>query len=271
MELPPEEPKAGAPDWMVTFADLMSLLLTFFVLLLSFSNMEVVKFKTAIGSIQDALGLRSELDISDQPRGETLMEAFDPKEGRQENEASARHEEVQEALRQMLEETGARDKGETRVSKHGVILRLSGDLMFDSGEARISERAREVLDGLAEYIANVDRGVDVIGHTDDIPINTAAYPSNWELSAARAGHAVRYLVEKGVDPGRLRAIGQASFVPIAANDSPENRASNRRVEFIFTELPETLDDEEPVLQTPPDGAPPAAADAAPEAGVPDTP
>lgn len=242
MDLPPEEPKAGAPDWMVTFADLMSLLLTFFVLLLSFANTEVVKFKEAMGSVREAFGLRSELDISDQASGETLSQAFDAKEG-DGNEGEGEspglsEEELEEQLREILEESGASGDGEARITKHGVVLQLSGDLMFDSGAAEISDRARVVLDGLAQYIINVERGVDIIGHTDDVPINTLVYPSNWELSAARAGHAVRYLVEKGVSPAKLRAIGQASFEPISPNDTAENRAVNRRVEFIFTEVEE---------------------------------
>lgn len=242
MDLPPEEPKAGAPDWMVTFADLMSLLLTFFVLLLSFAETKVVKFEQAMGSVKEAFGLRSELDISDKASGETLQQAFDAKEGdgaEGEGESPGlSEEELEQQLKEVLEESGASGDGEARITKHGVVLQLSGDLMFDSGAAEISVRAREVLDGLAEYIIKVDRGVDIIGHTDDVPINTVVYPSNWELSAARAGHAVRYLVDKGVPPKRLRAIGQASFEPISPNDTAENRAINRRVEFIFTEVEE---------------------------------
>lgn len=234
MEPPAEEAKAGAPEWMVTFADLMSLLLTFFVLLLSFSTTEVVKFKEMMGSIRNALGMRSEVAPLDNPAGEKLLPSF--KSG--DAQGGPTQEELEAQLKEMLEQTGAAQSGEAQLTKHGVVLQISGDLMFESGRAEISPQAMAVLDGLAEYVKDLDRGIDVIGHTDDVPIATAVFPSNWELSAARAGQAVRYLVEKGVDPHRLRAIGQADTEPLKENDSPENRATNRRVEFIFTERTE---------------------------------
>ena len=243
MEPPAEEAKGGAPEWMVTFADLMSLLLTFFVLLLSFSTTEVVKFQQMMGSIRDALGMRSEVAPLDSPSGENLLPSF--KSG--DAQGGPTREELEAELREVLEQTGAAQSGQAHVTKHGVVLQLSGDLMFESGRAEISPGARAVLDGLAEYVRDLDRGIDVIGHTDDVPIATAVFPSNWELSAARAGQAVRYLVEKGVDPSRLRAIGQAETAPLKPNDSGENRGANRRVEFVFTErtqAPEAAPEEE---------------------------
>lgn len=231
----PDEPKAGAPDWMVTFADLMSLLLTFFVLLLSFANMEVVKFKSAVGSIQNALGLKSVFELSDVPSGNELLDHENPQEG----DGQAVQEQIVEELERILEQAGLQNSGTAKVSKRGVVLQLEGDLLFASGEAAISPKALPVLDALSAYIAGQSRFVDVVGHTDDVPIATAVYPSNWELSAARAGQAVRYLSEKGVKPFRMRAIGQAHTVPVSENTTPEARANNRRVEFVFVAEPET--------------------------------
>jgi len=237
----PDEVKAGAPEWMVTFADLMSLLLTFFVLLLSFANMEVVKFKSAVGSIQNALGLKSVFDISDVPSGSEILDYENPREG--DGEAQAQ-EQIVEELESILANAGLDDKGTAKVSARGVVLQLEGDLFFQSGEAAINKRALPVLDALSSYIAGQSRSVDVVGHTDNVPIATVVYPSNWELSAARAGQAVRYLSEKGVAAERMRAIGQAHTVPIADNSTAAGRAANRRVEFIFvaeTEAPKTAE------------------------------
>ena len=105
--------------------------------------------------------------------------------------------------------------------------------MFSSGSAVLSLEAVQILDSIADYILQSTRPVDVIGHTDNVPIATALFPSNWELSAARAGSAVRYLTEKGVDPDRLRAIGRANTRPLEPNTSEAKRSLNRRVEFIF--------------------------------------
>ena len=134
-----------------------------------------------------------------------------------------------------LEHMAARDLTQSlaKITKHGVILQLKGDLLFESGQATIKPKALPVLEGLARYISKTSRDVDVLGHTDNRPIGTAVFPSNWELSAARAGRAVRYLAEKGVPAQRLRAIGHADSVPVASNTTQVGRAANRRVEFVF--------------------------------------
>ncbi len=274
-ELSEDEP-AGAPAWMVTFADLMSLLLTFFVLLLSFSHTEVVKFRQAMGSIRNAFGLMSENESSQVPIGDdTVTEDLTNIGGH-----GLTPEQLEQQLQAVLEEHGLEGRGEARQTMHGVVLQVEGDLMFDSGKAELSENSFAMLEGLARYIAQVEHHVDVVGHTDNVPISTSVFPSNWELSAARAGQAVRYLVEHGVPAGRLRAIGQADTVPIAGNETPGGRAANRRVEFVFAspavgdlpkkpleelgpeDIPERVVDEAPPADTVPEGDPSAAAAAA---------
>ncbi len=239
MQPPQDEVKPGAPDWMVTFADLMSLLLTFFVLLLSFSNMEIVKFRTMAGSVKNALGLKSEFEISDVPTGDRLLPHKSPKEGDGEAPPNALMRDAETVqrmvaqLREVLEQSGLAEQGTVKVGDEGVVLELNGDLLFESGKADIKADAHPVLDGLIGFIGTVPGTVDVEGHTDDVPIATRVYPSNWELSAARAGRAVRYLTERGVPSTRLRAIGHADSVPVADNATPDGRRKNRRVEFLF--------------------------------------
>jgi len=224
---------------MVTFADLMSLLLTFFVLLLSFSNMEVVKFQAMVGSVRDAFGMKSPFELSDTPTGKDILPNQTPRPGEVDATVAGEDpapQQVREKLQEMLERAGLADKGVAIETDTGVVLQLSGDVMFDSGQAQLNEGAMPLLEELAEYTLSVQYKLDVVGYTDNIPIATAIYPSNWELSAARAGQAVRYLTERGVDPNRLRAIGRADTNPLQPNDTPEGRAHNRRVEFMFTRL-----------------------------------
>ena len=136
--------------------------------------------------------------------------------------------------------------GSAKITKQGVMLQLKGDLLFESGQATIKPKALPILEGLARYISNTSRNVDVLGHTDNRPIATAVFPTNWELSAARAGRAVRYLAEKGVPAQRLRAIGHADTVPVTSNTTQVGRAANRRVEFVFvTRLREDHGEAEP--------------------------
>jgi chemotaxis protein MotB len=230
VELEAEEQPGGAPDWMVTFADLMSLLLTFFVLMLSFSSTEVIKFREAMGSVQDALGMKSANDASAVPVGDTPIDQSVAEIGG----AGLSPSELEEQLKEVLKQFGLEAQGEAKQTVYGVVLQLEGDLMFHSGESQLTPETFALLNGLSNYINEIDRNIDIVGHTDNIPISTSVYPSNWELSAARAGQAVRYLVEHGVPPDRLRAIGRAETVPIDTNETAEGRARNRRVEFVFT-------------------------------------
>ncbi len=241
-----DDKPAGAPDWIVTFADLMSLLLTFFVLLLSFSSTKITKFEAIAGSLKEALGMRSELDLSDRPERRELIESL-------ENQRAQRDQPVPEGLdrelQKLLQELGGEGKGAAAYTADGIVLNISGDLMFASGEASLSPAATQILDRIASYVLKSERPLDVLGHTDDVPIATSHFPSNWELSAARAGSAVRYLTEKGVRADRIRAIGHASTKPVAGNATPGGRSSNRRVEFVFnlrgeSEEPEEESDEE---------------------------
>jgi len=136
-------------------------------------------------------------------------------------------------------------RGTIQVLPQSVALQLEGDLLFDSGSAEL--KAESILNDLAELIRRVDYRVDVLGHTDSLPIATTVFPSNWELSGARAGRAVRYLAEQSVAAERLRAIGHADTHPVAANESEAGRSLNRRVEFVFrTPVKEKqLPDEDP--------------------------
>lgn len=251
----------GAPAWMVTFADLMSLLLTFFVLLLSFSNMEVVKFQAMVGSVRNAFGMKSPFELSDIPTGTDLLPHQNPLTGTGEDGDAPPDdpapEEVRQKLQEVLEEAGLQDKGVAVVTDTGVVLQLSGDVLFDSGQAVVKPAADALLEELAQYTLSVEYTLDIVGYTDNVPIATAVYPSNWELSAARAGQAVRYMTEKGVDPNRLRAIGRADTNPLQSNDSAEGRAQNRRVEFVYTRLSDSPA-EENLLEAP---APAASGDA----------
>jgi chemotaxis protein MotB len=234
-----DDARAGAPAWIVTFADLMSLLLTFFVLLLSFSSTQAAKFEAVAGSLREALGMRSELDLSDQPERRELIERLENQGAEQGPSASPN---LDQELKKLLAELGGQGRGIAALTSEGIVLNISGDLMFSSGEATLSPAAIQVLNRIANYVLQSDRPLDVVGHTDNIPISTPQFPSNWELSAARAGSAVRYLVERGVDAERIRAIGRASTRPVESNSSVEGRSLNRRVEFIFTLQQEPAED-----------------------------
>lgn len=218
--------------WMATFADLSTLLLTFFVLLLSFANVDIVQFRMALGSVKDALGVQFEHP------GDVMGLTTSPIElSKQESTASmVLVDEVQllERIKEVVKSKGLEDKVETALGDTGVIVRVKGQVLFDSGDSDVNAGdGSTTLEAIVELAEAIPFPLSIEGHTDDRPIHTAHYPSNWELSTARATAVMRFLVDAGVDPARVGVAGYAHMRPLVANDSDENRARNRRVEFIF--------------------------------------
>ncbi|HSR67487.1 MAG TPA: flagellar motor protein MotB [Acidobacteriota bacterium] len=225
-----EEQEQGAPAWVVTFGDMMSLLLTFFVLLLSFSEIDKVAFAQIMGSLKTAFGVQTIEVMVNPPDGPEKMPV--PMEG------NASGDGLLDKLRSILPgafaggKTGD-DEGEGDAR---VTISFPGRLLFQSGESTIQTPFYATLDVIADFMKKErDLQLQVFGHTDNRPIATRRFYDNWELSASRASQVVKYLIDKGVERNRLVAVGFADTRPVAANDSPVNRERNRRVEFLFIE------------------------------------
>lgn len=256
-------PAAGAPLWMVTFADLMSLLLTLFVLLLTFAEMNIVRYESVIGSLRNALGTAREsklagvieidgslqrqaakaVDQSKRPEDQTTPtvsqdipvreEDLTPEEleERAQEQREAKAEALAEELMKALEDTPNKD--EVVVERQGdeVVLRFPSEIAFPSGQGDITQGFAEVVDSLAPIISGTEGSIVVSGHTDNVPISGGRFRSNWDLSAARAASVmVRILDTTALDPSRVTIQGYADSRPLAENDTPEGRATNRRVE-----------------------------------------
>jgi chemotaxis protein MotB len=208
---------------MLTYGDVMTLLLTFFVLLLSFSSIQEAKFKQAMGALQAALGvLKSEESVLDQPPSErqtTQLTVVD---------------EIEEQMTEMIEiiqDAGLGDEIDVVPTEEGYALRISSPVLFDLASAEIKPIGRETLGRLADHLVDTPYALRVEGHTDNLPIHTEKYPSNWELSTARALSVLKLINSRGIGPKRLSAVGYGEFRPLLANDTPENRQVNRRVEI----------------------------------------
>lgn len=228
----PEDPEgdSGSPAWMTTFGDMMTLLLTFFVLLYSMSSIDVAKFEQAMGSLQGHLGVLSggkaistqqKLDRGDIGQNFTPITSRVLRRAMSEVETFVEEEEVGQDV-------------STEMTQRGLVIRFTGQLLFDVGEADIRSEGEEVLLKVSQIIKEVPNDVLVEGHTDNLPINTNDFPSNWELSTSRATTVIRYFIEnEDVDPDRLSASGYSEYQPLRPNDNPENRAENRRVEIVL--------------------------------------
>ncbi len=226
--------------WLVSYADFITLLFAFFVVLYAMSSINEGKYKILTESLISA--------FETEPRSMNPIEVGAVKIVREQNVVRepppnplAHNERVadgeyKENLKQMASQikaamAGLMDKGLISVSEDGnwLEVEMKTDILFGSGSARLSPRAIPVLREIAAILRPFPNPVNVEGFTDSVPINTPEFPSNWELSAARASSVVRILQDGGVDPKRLAAIGYGQYRPIADNSTPEGRNKNRRV------------------------------------------
>jgi len=211
------ESKQGTPLWMTTFGDSMSLLLTFFVMLFSVTALNETKVRQGLGSLKGALGGIAE---------GTMKESVVPQEGDQ----------MQKIAKEMEEYIASQGLGEeisVTSSPERITINLKSPILFDLGKDNLKESALPVLDKIASLIKDIPNEINVEGHTDNLPIHTERFPSNWELSAARAISVANYLIQKGISPERIGVIGYADTRPLFPNDTAEHRALNRRVEILI--------------------------------------
>ena len=237
--IPNQEEESGEEaGWIVTFSDLMSLLLCFFILLFSFSTIQEQKFKELLASLQSAFGVdqvpeagtREGLEMLNRNTTTTDPKAVDELGGMVQKEMEKIKSEVEEFV--MKNKLGG--KVQVEVGERGAVITISDVIIFPPGEADFTRQATPILEKITDLLRQFPYKVKVEGHTDNQPIHTEKYPSNWELSTARAAKLVRYFIDHGIDPTRLSAEGYAEYHPIADNTTPEGRARNRRVEIVYT-------------------------------------
>ena len=218
--------EAGAPKWMTTFSDLMSLLMCFFVLLLSFSEMDVARFKEVAGYLREAFGVQREEIVFQLPKGIDVVSTEFP--------AKFTVDEILERIKAAVKLELIKGEIQIESLKDRVILRLQDELLFPKGKAELTPRAKQVLLKIGEVLELFDGEIIVAGHTDDSPLKNNRYRSNWELSSARAVSVVEFLLKnKFVFPRQIAAVGYGPSRPLYPNDTEEHRAANRRVEIIL--------------------------------------
>ncbi len=230
-----DEKPDGAPTWMATFADLATLLLTFFVLLLSFANMNIVQFRTALGSVRVALGVITKKPGYFEGRTTNPIE-FESTDGPEMAKMGLpQHLQPIQSIIQQKQLDGAM---KLIVTEDHIILRVHK--LFRSGNANLDPEKFEELNVINQLVHIHPHPVVVEAHTDDRPIFSDKFPSNWELSAARAGAVARYLVDAGrLDPKRVSPGGFAHYRPLKPNTTAKNRAENRRVDVVLSRKNDT--------------------------------
>lgn len=226
----------GAPEWVVTFGDLMSLLLCFFVLLLSFSEMDRQKYKVMTGSLKEAFGVERKRNVMGILMGEKIV----PRTFDQDTVALELKDNIADQVRFEFEQMDKQlqHMAEVVVSDSEVTIRLMGETAFDSGKAEIRPEMVPVLSKIGDILGKVPGDIVVGGHTDNVPLSGGVYGSNLVLSMARATKVAEFLIDvAGAPPERVVPMGFGEYRPIATNDTPEGRQRNRRVEITLTLIP----------------------------------
>ncbi|MBT3414010.1 MAG: flagellar motor protein MotB [Nitrospina sp.] len=228
----------GAPSWVMTFADLVTLLMVFFILLFAMGSIEEEKWKQMKSSLKDALGqenipeagIREGLDvIKEKVLDETTIHAVDEVGAMVAKEV----EEIASEVEEFVFKNKLAGKVEVSSDERGAIITLSDTVMFPPGKSRMTYTGDEIIKQVFDILKQFSYQVKIEGHTDNVPMNTQQYPSNWELSAARAAEVARKLVKAGFNPTNLSIEAFAQYRPKVPNDSRQGRATNRRIEIVY--------------------------------------
>jgi chemotaxis protein MotB len=240
-----DEPAENHDRWLVSYADFVTLLFAFFVVMYAISVVNEGKYRVLSDALGDAFGGRDAAAVKSQQASQ--VEPPLPLANivaRRRTEAARREREKLAVLARQLNTTLAPliTSGKVRVTQtsRGVTVEINASALFDSGDARLNGDSVEALRTVAVLLADDPHVIEVEGHTDNVPISNGLFPSNWELSATRASSVVRLFIDSGVAATRLTAVGKGANVPVASNADPVGRARNRRVAVaIISALPES--------------------------------
>ena len=264
--LKPEAPESEGSNWEMTYGDLMSVLVVFFVMMVAISTVDQKKFDRMGRSLSAALGAKQIMGVNTGNALVGFKEGLGPNQaekglgnedapgglgkhrtfgGRGKRDTTNKPEtnagtviddfgELSKRVNEIIAQKGLNDNIEIRLDKRGAVIYAGGNAFFKSGEAEIRRSAEPFLDGVAKRLRTLPYKIHIEGHSDEVPIKTPRFPTNWELSSARAAGVVRYLIEQGgLDPRRLSAVGYAHYRPRYPLIAPF-RSKNRRVEIIVT-------------------------------------
>ena len=211
--------------WITTYSDTITLLLTFFILLYSMAEVDKEKMQQVSDAMQSQM-------VGQAPAA--------PVENPTQEPPPTDYEKLVEKVNEAVKKNNLTDIVKVREEDRGVVLQLDESILFDPGMADLKENSKAVLNSINVLLTDMDNDVLVEGHTDNVPMHTEKYGSNWELSTARAVNVIRYFIDgKGLNPAKFSAKGYGEFKPLVENSTPENKSINRRVDILIVEQNET--------------------------------
>ncbi len=231
-----EESPPGAPAWTTTFADMTTLLLCFFVLLFSFSTIDIQKFQAMIQSFQGGLGILDSGTLIE--FNGSVIDTTDDDLSMGQMQETEDFIKLQEILENYLESYNLESSVFVTQENVGLVLRFRDSVLFDSGKTMLKPESKEILGDISVFLQSpefIKKSIRIEGHTDTVKVTpNLLYPTNWELSAGRASNVTRYLIEDlGLAPERFSIAGYGEYHPVAPNDTAENKSKNRRVDIVI--------------------------------------
>jgi chemotaxis protein MotB len=242
---PSHAPSDNLDRWMISYADFITLLFAFFVVMYAISAVNVDKYKVFSMSVVSAFGGHEDVNIvAGTNQDEALLKALVNRRNAKLMERLHRQQEYMQAVAQNLNQVMAPLVAGGQVSvnqtERGVVLEIKASALFDEGDATLHHSSVAVLSEVAKILSQGEQAIEIGGYSDNVPIKNARYPSNWELSSARASSVARLFIEQGVPPARLTVVGSAFNHPVASNDTAEGRARNRRIAVTLLAPPQEL-------------------------------
>ncbi|ANR70754.1 flagellar motor protein MotB [Selenomonas sp. oral taxon 126] len=233
----PHEEEAGEA-WLLPYSDLMTLLLALFIALFAMSQTDASKMQALAQAFTAAFNMGGPSFFSGMGPSTSINSATTTGQDNANNAYMQENQnlrEAQEKIEQYVKENNLQDQVSTELSEEGLMIRLKEKALFASGSAALEGQADQIVPVIAGLLASLPERVTISGHTDNVPISTAQFPSNWELSSARAVSLMRGLMgaQPSLNPARFSALGYSEYRPIASNDTDEGRAQNRRVEVFI--------------------------------------
>ena len=222
-----EPEKENNERWLLTYSDLITLLMIFFVIMYASSNVDAQKYTQMSNSFREVFGGGKNIVGETNSVGtSTPKETINPQTDEFQN--------TKEEIQKIIDQNNLSDKVSISEEAIGLVVSFNDNLFFDKGKADVKEESKARLLDVAKVLKSLKNNIRVEGFTDDLPIHTKEFNSNWQLSSTRASNVTEYLVEDGgVDPTRVTAIGHGEYKPKEKNDSEENRQKNRRVDIVI--------------------------------------
>lgn len=225
-------------EWLGTYSDTVTLLLTFFILLYTFSSVDQQKFNSISNAFQSMLnGHDGKYIFDENDKNGEIPIIGEKKDKDKEKELEDQLNSMYTNIKNFIDENNVEATVEKKSDKSGIVLRIKDNVLFELGKADVKPQSIAVLEKIDTLFKSIPNRIKVEGHTDNIPIKNFKYDSNWELSASRAINVVKYYIgTKGHNPNRFEATGYGEYHPIVDNDTNEHRAMNRRVEILIYAL-----------------------------------